>query len=869
MENQPLLDVSEAIELPASTVVEQTPSHGLIPAAVADTEAVDASAVSDLSALPVGEPKAACMDVLLRHLSHVTSKDIFPHGTLPPDFCVQLQLVEFAAQQGKLLQQMHDRVEQLHICLNDQFGLQFGKLQGELREQVSTSVREALVMVSATEPARESQQQIEDKPAAMLSATAETACQLGLLRNELRSDVSCSVHAAVEAALAKENFVKVPPGMAPANCDAPRAIFGPDAVDGQNLTKPLEDQDQDLTKRLEDHDDRLSQQMLQLLDVVNKVDAKLQASTMLESKTEKKDAGFPKDVDLAECHQEKKVDDSGHHPSIPSDEKHLARKPSHPTSRLLDSILVNAAHTEESAPLKENADSALNKESSVEVHDAAHDARCFESESMPRASISSSQEDPLSPKSSAAIDEHSGHKRAARFSFVSTNIGALHDLKTKESIQRVMESKMGHEADKSWWLHRIVSSPPFDALCTAVILVNAATIGITTQMNMSWVLNHVGEGEPPPDHNIVLMDRVFIFWYLCELLLKVAVFRVDFFFEENWKWNVFDLGLVVFGIYDFLSEFIDLTGGLSITWLRMLRLLKTMKMLRVVRVMRFFKTLRTMLSNVIASISTLFWSVLMLTIIMYMFGLVFMQALTGYLTTANKEAVDLAPIQQYWRSIFQSTVTLYFALTGGADWEAVAAPIKDADDIYFGLFMCYIAFAGFAVLNVVTGMVVDNAMKEAAKDEREVSQELKDLPEVVRFRDQLTVVAQQKAPGLQGFVSDNQFMELLKTESGASFMKHLELDLLQCATIFNIVDIEKVHKVDPEELINGCLHGRNQTDIELANLVLECKKTMHQQEIFMEYMQARMDELLDAISMKDSSVPSIVSLVALWKSQLR
>merc|ERR1711874_391509 len=102
----------------------------------------------------------------------------------------------------------------------------------------------------------------------------------------------------------------------------------------------------------------------------------------------------------------------------------------------------------------------------------------------------------------------------------------------------------------------------------------------------------------------------------------------------------------------------------------------------------------------------------MLGLIMYVFGLCFLQIITGHIADTAEGNLDkqtFLAIEEYWNSVPQAIVTLYFAVTGGADWEVLAAPIRDAGEFYFILFMFYIAFTAWAVLNVLTGLYVDTA----------------------------------------------------------------------------------------------------------------------------------------------------------------
>merc|ERR1719316_978019 len=75
-------------------------------------------------------------------------------------------------------------------------------------------------------------------------------------------------------------------------------------------------------------------------------------------------------------------------------------------------------------------------------------------------------------------------------------------------------------------------------------------------------------------------------------------------------------------------------------------------------------------------------------------------------------------------SVLLSTYSLYKAMSGGADWGDVAQPLEDRISVLFAPFFCiYIAFAVFAVLNVVTGVFVNEAMVMASRDQELVIQE--------------------------------------------------------------------------------------------------------------------------------------------------
>jgi len=360
--------------------------------------------------------------------------------------------------------------------------------------------------------------------------------------------------------------------------------------------------------------------------------------------------------------------------------------------------------------------------------------------------------------------------------------------------------------------------------------------------------------------------------------------KKNFLYGEDYKWNLFDLVLVITGLYDFIMETLpssdtDGGGGMGVTWLRVLRLLKMVKMLRVVRVMRFFKVLRMMVASIIGSMSTLFWSVLMLAIMLYMFGLCFLQAVASYLQEAAlthssgaaaltaEEMIDakaahkdvVMAIEQYWGGVGASAISLYMAVTGGADWENIAFPIKASGIIYYSLFLFYTAFASLAVLNVLTGMFVDAAMKISSEDDQSVIDEIADRPEIHEFK---MFFAEKMQP--QAHPHDHEhphhhdhahapeeitisckLLELCKDNPVIqNFFNLIELSVDEGVHIYKLLDTERNDKLNIEEFIGGCFHAKGTIScLDMVTLMSEQKRFAKQFLLSMEYIEDRFDQI--------------------------
>jgi len=269
---------------------------------------------------------------------------------------------------------------------------------------------------------------------------------------------------------------------------------------------------------------------------------------------------------------------------------------------------------------------------------------------------------------------------------------------------------------------RVIKSNLFDSLCTLVIVANSFFIGYSSEFAISNPAN-------PISTTISRGNWFFVIFYFVELSLRLMVFKLYFFINAEWKWNIFDMLLVCSSIYSTVSALVSggaAGGGSNV--LRLLRLMKMMKMLRLIRVMKFFRELRLMLMPIITSLRSLFWTLCMLAIIMYIFGIIFLQATAGALVDAaadplNTEIDDRVheELHKHWGSVATSMITLYFAVTGGNDWAALAEPLKSCGLTYYAIFLFYIAFLTFAVLNILTGIFVETAMSFSQSDNESVT----------------------------------------------------------------------------------------------------------------------------------------------------
>jgi len=232
--------------------------------------------------------------------------------------------------------------------------------------------------------------------------------------------------------------------------------------------------------------------------------------------------------------------------------------------------------------------------------------------------------------------------------------------------------------------------------------------------------------------------------------------------------------------------------------------------MRLIRVLKFFRELRVLVNSILGSLKSLGWTLLLLFVIMYVAAVYITQTAADYRRVhdtsqmGEDNAEDLENMTAMFGSIFSSLYFLYKAMSGGADWGDVAQPLEEQIHFLFALFFCmYIAFTVFAVLNVVTGVFVDQAMIMSRQDhelviDEELSREGSDINEFIRM------FHEADADG-NGNVSWDEFQSHIEDERVKAYFKVLDLHVDQAEELFVLLDPAKTGEVSIDDFVKGCV----------------------------------------------------------------
>jgi len=420
-----------------------------------------------------------------------------------------------------------------------------------------------------------------------------------------------------------------------------------------------------------------------------------------------------------------------------------------------------------------------------------------------------------------------------------------------------LQCRIAHSCARvaDWWAHiqepprrgclaTIVKSAFFELLCTFAI--------IAYSVFMVFLANHsVQGGASDPPRWLTLGEQSFTLFFCFEVALRLFVHRMYYFCNTDMTWNIFDLILVLSSIYENgVKMFLEGTqADVSMTFLRSMRLMKMVKALRVLKMLRFVSELRFMINSVMGSFVSLFWCGVMLVMAFFLFSLAFVQGVGAYLLDHAGEISEQehADLINSFGSVLASMMTCFRCSTGGDDWGAFYDMLEPTGFVNKAVYFFFILFSQIALLNIVTGVFVENAMKLGQPDLNALafSQRKQDLEDAKRLRHVFSMIDQD----CSGTISWREFNDCIRNDSRVrASLAVLGLGINDTASFFKVLtDLDKDADVDLDFFVDACLKMKgNASSIDLQTVAFETKVIHRNLRSFEVEMRSLFAELIAA-----------------------
>jgi len=387
-------------------------------------------------------------------------------------------------------------------------------------------------------------------------------------------------------------------------------------------------------------------------------------------------------------------------------------------------------------------------------------------------------------------------------------------------------SGQGEQGTVRQRVSRVVETNYFDFTCGVVIILNSVLIG--------WSVEHKTLHPTEEIFFIEVAGHVCSFFFLVELLLRMYVQGNYYFNADNRPWNYFDIILVVYSIVDAIMMVLvrdQNSSGLHSN----MKTIKMFRILRVFRVFRFFRELSLLALMIVDSIRSLIWALIMLTVIIYVFAICFTQSAAEYINE-HGDAGDPG-VARWFGSLFRTVYSLVVSMLGGVSWHEVSDPLLLVHWSQAALFFFYITFTILAVLNIITGVFVDNAV-ETAGMQREflVQKEMEIKEKYVKEMREFFIEMDQDGSGTVTLEEVKEYFDDLRVQS---YFQALGIDPQDTERLFHLIDDDGSGEISVDEFLDGCLRLKGSArSIDVHALMYECKRLENRQLLMLRMLGA-------------------------------
>lgn len=401
----------------------------------------------------------------------------------------------------------------------------------------------------------------------------------------------------------------------------------------------------------------------------------------------------------------------------------------------------------------------------------------------------------------------------------------------------------------------------FQSLITVLIVMQALLIGFTTNWAarlamLEWDGMSALEVEATANllQMFYYMDIVFSCSFTVELILRLTCDRWLFVFSPEWKWNLLDLFLVVSAAVEYLL----VASVVDISFFRLVRICRALRTLRIFRMFRMFGGLRLMVDAIFQSLLPLIWTSIFLGILIFIFAVLFQQAVTNFLHGASEDDRMLVTrLRTFFENIPLTMLTLFMSITGGISWWEVIQLVLEIETPWYGLlFVAYIAVMFIFALNIITGVLVNNVV-ETAVDQKEMRREhqnkgLREIQALWKLMDPLG----------QGFLTRSKFGEVLGWQNVRAACDHLNLDPSDLNILYDSLDVDCNRRLEQEEFVVGLMRSHFKSNmVDSGTLLREHRKAEHYTAMVARHTQHQflhLNEKVDKLSVGQHSLHTLI-----------
>lgn len=332
-----------------------------------------------------------------------------------------------------------------------------------------------------------------------------------------------------------------------------------------------------------------------------------------------------------------------------------------------------------------------------------------------------------------------------------------------------------------------------DCLFAALIVLNALVLGIDLEVS----LNSESHDSGPIFSGIQL---IFYIVFVIELLLRIYADRWGFFSLKN-QWGLFDTFIVFMSTLAYIVTWSQ-GNNPSLAIASFMRVVRLVRIARIVRLFHFSPHLLILITSLAAALKAVFWVFLMLLVLMYLCCLI-----------CAMELGREDNLEEYFGTVDRSFYTHFMILT----LEGYPAVAREAGTVSWWWYLYisgFILTAGIAMLNVVTGIIVENVCVKGNERSVQKAVDTGGEEEIDHFRNSFTELCYALGYSADLTLHYSDLFILLKAQPMRELLSSNGICLeVEERELIHILDEEKKRSFTMEQLFQELLRLRGSREM--------------------------------------------------------
>lgn len=347
----------------------------------------------------------------------------------------------------------------------------------------------------------------------------------------------------------------------------------------------------------------------------------------------------------------------------------------------------------------------------------------------------------------------------------------------KQAVRAELMKEKGYDVKNFYkqtgLFQRIARHTWFENITICVIGIYAIWMAIDTDLNQAEVIT---EADPI----FFVAEQIFCTFFSAELAIRFFAFQRKLNCLKD-AWFVFDLLLVVSMILEtwVMTLVLYFTGEASTSGLlgnasilRLARLMRLSRLFRMVRLLRMVPELLILVKAIAAAMRSVGFTLLLLVIVLYVFGIGFTQLLRGSDLGSEKDSGPFRGVLISMQSLFLHA-TLLDSIS-----ELVSDFIVQEQFLALALLYAFLILSAITITNMLIGVICEVITAVAAAE--------KEAIQITWVRETLKRMMGGSDANEDGKLQKQEFFQIAKDKDAVKALKALGVDVL---TLIEFADI--------------------------------------------------------------------------------